>query len=149
MYYGRIAELLREKGRQLYAVPMDSSVYEAVQEMDVKGVGALVVMDGRRLAGIFTERDVLRRMVHSNLDPVRTRVEEVMTPDPVTMDIGMKVEEAMALMTERRFRHLPIVENGLVVGMVSIGDLMRWVTLTLEDNLQFMTEYITGARHPT
>jgi CBS domain-containing protein len=122
-----LVELLNEKGRWLYTVPRGTSVGDAVREMNEKGVGAVVVMDDGRPAGIFTERDVLRRVVDTDIDPTTTPVTEVMTPDPVTMDIGKRVEDAMALMTQRRFRHLPVTENDEVVGMVSIGDLVRWV----------------------
>jgi len=124
---GRLVELLNEKGRRLYTVPRGTSIGDAVREMNTKGVGAVMVMDNGRPVGIFTERDVLRRVVDTDRDPTTTPVTEVMTPDPVTMDIGMRVEDAMALMTQRRFRHLPVTENDEVVGMVSIGDLVRWV----------------------
>ncbi len=145
--YGRLAELLNEKGRQIYTVRKGASVCDAVREMNAKGVGALLVRDdARRPTGIFTERDVLRRVVDADLDPATTRVVEVMTPNPVTIDVDARVEEAMALMTERRFRHLPVMEGGQTAGLVSIGDLMRWVTLSLEDHLQYMSEYITGRR---
>jgi CBS domain-containing protein len=144
--YGRLADVLAEKGRHLYTVRKGASVCEAVREMNLKGVGALVVMDGKRPAGIFTERDVLLRIVDADRDPALTRVVEVMSPDPVLTDARTRVEDAMALMTERRFRHLPVTEDGEVVGMVSIGDLMRWVTMHLEDQMQLMTEYITGRR---
>jgi CBS domain-containing protein len=125
--YGRLADLLAEKGRQIYAIKESASVYDAVHEMNRKKVGAVLVMDGERLAGIFTERDLLTRVVDSDRNAELTRVVDVMTPDPVVVDLGMPVEDAMAMMTERRFRHLPVTEDGRVVGMVSIRDLMRWV----------------------
>lgn len=142
--YGRLVELLTEKGRGVYTIRKGASVCEAVREMNRRHVGALLVMDGERPAGIFTERDVLTRVVDIDRDPALTRVVEVMTPDPVVAEMTMRVEEAMALMTNERFRHLPVTEEGRVVAMVSIGDLMKWVTTHLEDHIQLMSDYITG-----
>lgn len=142
--YGRVRDLLAEKGRQVYTIRKGATVCEAVREMNRKGVGALLVMADERPVGIFTERDVLRRVVDVDRDPELTKVVEVMTPDPVTVPSSTRVEEAMAEMTSRRFRHLPVVEGGEVVGLVSIGDIMRWVMMHMEDDLQHMTEYITG-----
>lgn len=142
--YGHVRDLLAEKGRQVYTVRKGATVCEAVREMNRKGVGALLVMADERPVGIFTERDVLRRVVDVDRDPELTKVVEVMTPDPVTVPASTRVEEAMAEMTSRRFRHLPVVEAGEVVGLVSIGDIMRWVMMHMEDDLQHMTEYITG-----
>jgi CBS domain-containing protein len=95
--------------------------------MNRKKVGAVLVMDGERLAGIFTERDVLTRVVGSDRNTELTLVVDVMAPDPVVVDLGMPVGDAMAMMTERRFRHLPVTEDGRVVGMVSMRDLIGWV----------------------
>lgn len=142
--YGRVRDLLAEKGRQVYTIRKGATVCEAVREMNRKGVGALLVMADERPVGIFTERDVLRRVVDVDRDPELTKVVEVMTPAPVTVPSSTRVEEAMAEMTSRRFRHLPVVEGGEVVGLVSIGDIMRWVMMHMEDDLQHMTEYITG-----
>jgi len=142
--YGHVRDLLAEKGRQVYTIRKGATVCEAVREMNRKGVGALLVMADDRPVGIFTERDVLRRVVDVDRDPELTKVVEVMTPDPVTVPPSTRVEEAMAEMTSRRFRHLPVLEAGEVVGLVSIGDIMRWVMMHMEDDLQHMTEYITG-----
>ena len=144
--YGRLNDLLAEKGRHVYTIRKGASVCDAVRQMNLRGIGALVVMDGERPAGIFTERDVLIRVVDADRDPALTRVVEVMSPDPLVVDARTRVKDAMSIMTERRFRHLPVTEDGEVVGLVSIGDLMRWVTIHLEDQMQLMTEYITGRR---
>ncbi len=142
--FGFISGVLAEKGRQVYTVSKSATVAEAVREMNEKGVGALVVIDADRIVGMFTERDVLRRVVDADRDPVQTRVSTVMSRDVATISPGDRVEEAMALMTGRRFRHLPVLEDGRLIGMVSIGDLMRWITLHQEDHIRQMTEYITG-----
>lgn len=143
--YGHVADLLADKGRQVYTTRKSVTVHEAVREMNRKRVGALIVIDEQRPVGIFTERDVLRRIVDEDRDPALTKVVEVMTPNPATVVSSMSVEDAMAMMTERRFRHLPVIEDGVLVGIVSIGDLMRWVTLHQAEHIDQMAQYITGA----
>lgn len=142
--YGYVRSVLGEKGRQVYTVSRSATVSEAVREMNDKGVGALLVMDGGQIAGIFTERDVLRRVVDADRDPALTKVAAVMTRNPATIEISAHVSEAMNLMTDRRFRHLPVMEAGAVVGMLSIGDILRWLTLQQEDEIRQMSAYITG-----
>ncbi len=142
--YGRVRDVLAEKGRQVYTIRKSATVCEAVREMNRKGVGALLVMADEHPVGIFTERDVLRRVVDVDRDPELTKVVEVMTPDPLTVPPSMPVEEAMAEMTRRRFRHLPVIEGPDVIGLVSSGDIMRWVMMHMENDLQHVTEYITG-----
>jgi len=145
--YGTLADLLNEKGRQVYTIPRAATVCEAVREMDEKGVGALLIMSGAEPVGIFTERDVLRRVVHVARDPMTARVVEVMTPHPVVARRDMRVEEAMTIMTNGRFRHLPVVDaTGAVVGLASIGDVMRWMTIHQQSDIDHMTDYITGRR---
>lgn len=143
--YGYVTSLIAEKGRQIYSVRKSATVAEAVREMNDKGIGALLVVEDRRPVGIFTERDVLRRVVDADRDPAVLKVGEVMTRNLATIDCGARVEEAMALMTERRFRHLPVMEDGQVVAMLSIGDVLKWLTLHQEDEIRQMSEYITGA----
>ena len=142
--FGLVSSVLAEKGRHVYTVEKTVTVAEAVREMNEKGVGALLVMEGRRPAGIFTERDVLRRVVDADKDPALLRVAEVMTRHLIMIAPNFRVEEAMELMTARRFRHLPVVEEGEVVGMLSSGDLMRWVTMDQEEHIRQMSAYING-----
>lgn len=142
--FGHVNGLLAEKGRNVYTTEKGATVAGAVREMNDKGVGALLVMDGRRIAGIFTERDVLRRIVDADRDPALTKVGEVMTRNPVCIDTSWRVQQAMELMTERRFRHLPVIEDGELVGMLSIGDILRWLTLTQESEIRAMSDYISG-----
>ncbi len=142
--FGFVSSVLAEKGRQVYTIEKGVTVSQAVREMNEKGVGALVVTESGRPIGMFTERDVLRRVVDADKDPAMTRVSSVMTRNVVAIAPADRVEEVMALMTERRMRHLPVVEGGQLIGLISIGDLMRWVTLNQEDQIRHMTEYITG-----
>lgn len=142
--YGFVGAVLSEKGRQVHSVSGDATVRAAVRAMNEAGIGALLVMKQDDVAGMFTERDVLRRVVDAGRDPNTTRVREVMTHDLVVVAPSTRIEEAMALMTEHRCRHLPVMDNGVLVGMVSIGDMNRWVSMNLESDLQRLTEYITG-----
>jgi CBS domain-containing protein len=144
--YGFVSSVLAEKGRQVYTISRTATVSEAVREMNEKGVGSLLVVDGRHPVGIFTERDVLRRIVDADRDPALTRVGEVMTRDLAAIGPEWHVEDAMRLMTEKRLRHLPVIDGGQVLGMISIGDLLRWVTINQEDHIRAMTEYINGQR---
>ncbi len=143
--YGHVRAVLADKGRQVYTVSAKTTVREAVRVMNQNGVGALLVVDGERPVGMFSERDVLRRIVDAGRDPNTTRVAEVMTGNPVVVEPSTTVEQAMGIMTQRRCRHLPVVEAGRVTGMVSIGDLTRWVSLNQETHIQHLVDYITGA----
>ncbi|MEO9255143.1 MAG: CBS domain-containing protein [Tepidiformaceae bacterium] len=142
--YGHVADLLLEKGGQVYTVSKRASVREAVREMNQKGVGSLLVVDDGRPVGIFTERDVLRRVVDVDRDPVFTLVVEVMTPDPRTAAPSMRIDEAIELMTKNRVRHLPVVDEGQLLGLVSIGDVLHWAMIQQQDHIDHMTDYITG-----
>jgi CBS domain-containing protein len=142
--YGFVSSVIGEKGRQVYTIGRGATVTEAVREMNQKGIGALVVMDGESPIGIFTERDVLVRIVDADRDPALTRVGEVMSRGLLTITPDWHVEDAMQLMTERRHRHLPVLDEGQLVGMLSIGDILRWVMIHQEDHIRAMTEYITG-----
>ena len=123
--YGHLKTVLADKGRQVYVVSPNTSVRQAVREMNEKGVGALLVVDHGDPVGIFTERDVLRRVVDPGLNPDATLVRRVMTVEIAVVEPTTTVEQAMSVMTQKRCRHLPVVEDGRVVGMVSIGDLDR------------------------
>jgi CBS domain-containing protein len=116
-----------EGGRAIHSVGPDASITECVRLMTVGKIGALMVMEGGRLTGIFTERDALNKVLARSLDPGSTKVSEVMTKDPYCIGPTTTVGDAMQLITERRFRHLPIVDNGRVLAVVSSGDLTRWL----------------------
>ena len=111
----------------IHSVGPDASVAESVRAMTANRIGALIVMEGERLVGIFTERDALNRVLAAGLDPVSTKISAVMTREPFCIPPGITVAEAMELVTKRRFRHLPIVENGKVLAVVSSGDLTHWL----------------------
>ncbi len=118
---------LFEEGEAIHSIAPSTLVAECVRLMTANRIGALVVMDGRSLRGIFTERDALNKVLAAGLDPARTAVSEVMTKDPYCVPPTMSVGQAMELITKRRFRHLPVTENGKLLAVVSSGDLTRWV----------------------
>jgi CBS domain-containing protein len=111
----------------IHSVGPNTSVTECVRKMTAEKIGALIVMDGERLVGIFTERDALNKVLAAGLDPVSTKVSEVMTKDPYCIPPTTTVGEAIELVTTRRIRHLPIVVSGKVLAVVSSGDLTHWL----------------------
>lgn len=121
-----VSKLLGER-EAIHCVGPDSSVADCVRMMSANRIGALIVMEGERLVGIFTERDALNRVLAAGLDPVGTKISSVMTKEPFCIAPGITVEEAMELVTQRRFRHLPLVDNGKVLAVISSGDLTHWL----------------------
>jgi CBS domain-containing protein len=135
--------LLEEKGRVVHSVAPDTTVVDAVNAMNAHRLGAVLVVEQGEPVGIFTERDVLRRVVTPGLPPASTLVGDVMTREVIVVTPTTTVEEAMAIVTEKRCRHLPVVEQDRVTGMISIGDLTRWVTRGHVFELQQLINYIT------
>jgi signal-transduction protein with cAMP-binding, CBS, and nucleotidyltransferase domain len=137
-------DILRTKGGAVYAIAAEASVLEAVQAMCARRIGAVLVGDPARLLGILSERDVMTRVVLRHLSPDETRGGEVMTRDVVSVDPRTTQRDAMALMTRVRCRHLPVVANGRIVGVVSIGDLVHSASREQEFEVRVLTEYICG-----
>ncbi len=122
-----LSKLMQERRASVHSVTPDTTVTECVRRMNELKIGAMLVMEGERLAGIFTERDAMTRVLGGGLDPTRTPVAEVMSSDPVCVSPSTTLAEARALVTTKRIRHLPVVDDGKVVGMVSSGDLTHWL----------------------
>lgn len=139
-----IATLLEHKHRSVFSVTVDVTVSEAVQEMNTHRVGSVIILDGDRLAGIFTERDVLRRVVGAGLDPRTTPVSRVMTSSVLTISPDATVQEVMDLFAEKRCRHLPVVQDGALQGLISIGDVSRWVANLHRAEAESLRQYIAG-----
>ena len=139
-------DLLGRKGAQVFTTTPRSSVREAAGVMNHHSVGALVVLEGEQLAGIFTERDVLRRVVAEGRDPSLTRVEHVMTRNVATIRPEADVDAAREVFMQKRIRHLPVVdETGRLLGLVSIGDVNAWMLDGQALELHYLHEYIAGA----
>jgi CBS domain-containing protein len=139
-----ISAILDRKGSQVYSVSPAMTVAEAVAEMNRFRVGSVLVQEAGRLVGIFTERDVLRRVVGAGLDPRRASVAEVMTSNVITIAPDATVEETMVLFTEKRCRHLPVIEHGRLVGTISIGDITRWMADAHRTEAEHLKNYIAG-----
>ncbi len=141
---GQILETKPNSGRTVYTVSRTDSVYQAIKLMAEKGIGALLVMDGDALAGIVTERDYARKIVLKDRSSKDTRVEEIMTASVRYVGPQQTSDECMALMTERRIRHLPVLDRGRLVGLVSIGDLVKSVIADQQFIIGQLEHYIHG-----
>jgi CBS domain-containing protein len=137
-----VQTLIDQKGEPLEAVSPQTMILDAIERMNKRRIGSILVMEGERLAGIFTERDVLTRVVPKAIDPARTPVAEVMTRQPVLISPTTTVQDAMLLVTQTRKRHLPVVSNGRVVGLVSIGDLTRWLVRDQQRTIDGLFDYV-------
>ncbi len=140
-----VLSLLRLKGAGVWSISPDSTVYEAIELMAEKRIGALVVLHEGRLEGIISERDYARKVILKNKHSQETRVREIMTTPVLFIRPEGSVSEAMRIMTARRVRHLPVVEGDSVVGILSIGDLVNWIIGSHEQTIHQLQSYITGA----
>jgi CBS domain-containing protein len=141
-----VSKILEQKGRDVIRVDGEASVLDAVQVMVEANVGAVLVTGGdpNDVRGIFTERDFMRRVAVQGLGERETPVHDVMTSPLVVITPDTEVEEAMALMTDRRIRHIPVVDDDAVVGMISIGDLVRLQSEQQSFQIRYLTEYISA-----
>lgn len=139
-----VSDVIAEKGSALYRVDADASVLDAARAMVEANVGSLLVTVGGVIEGIVTERDYLRRIVLEQRDEETTAVREIMTSPLVVVTPQTSVEECMALMTDRRIRHLPVAEHGDVVAVVSIGDLVKFASRQQSFELRYLHEYINA-----
>jgi len=136
--------ILSDKGAEVFSVGADATVLQAVTKMCANRVGAILVCDESACSGIFTERDLMARVTLKGLDPNTTLVGQVMTAEIACVEPSTTASEAMAIMTERRCRHLPVIEGSKIVGVVSIGDLVRWESRNQAFELRMLTDYIQG-----
>lgn len=141
-----VAKILEGKGGEVVRIDGEATVFDAVKVMVDANVGAVLVTgaDGEQIAGIFTERDYLRRIAVEGRTSRETLVREVMSTPVIVVNPATSVDEAMALMTDRRIRHAPVVDGGRLVGMVSIGDLVRLKSEQQSFKLEYLTEYISA-----
>ena len=140
-----ISSILTQKTSALWSIAPEATVFEAIKLMAEKNIGSLLVMSGGRLAGLFTERDYTRKVALQGKTSKETRVWEIIPREVVTVSPDDSVEECMRLMTEKRVRHIPVVEGATVVGLVSIGDLVNWIISTQNAHIEQMEQYISGS----
>ncbi len=137
-----VAQLLGQKPRSIYSVTPDAPVLEAIRAMAEHSVGALLVMQGDKLAGIVSERDYARKVILKGRSSSDTPVKQIMTAEVITVEPGQSTQQCMQIMTDRRVRHLPVVEGGRVLGMLSIGDLVRAVLAEQAQTIEQLENYI-------
>ena len=139
-----LQRLLDKKGHEVYSIQANQTVYEAIAEMDQRNVGGLIVKDDEKVVGIITERDYTRKVILKGRSSKDTRVEAIMSRDLVTVTPEHQIQQAMALMTEKRCRHLPVFKGEHLVGMLSIGDLVKAIIADQELQIQILKDYVSG-----
>ena len=140
----RAGDILKHKGGTVVTIEATATVYEAIARMVDNNVGSILVMQADALAGIFTERDYLRRIILQGRTSKETHIADAMTAEVVTVDPGVNVQDCMAIMTQKKCRHLPVLDEGRVVGVVSIGDCVKEISKEAQARVQDLTAYITG-----
>jgi CBS domain-containing protein len=141
-----VRQILQNKGNQIWSISPAASVYEALQLMAARDIGALAVVQEERLVGIFSERDYARKVILHGKTSRETRVDEIMTGRVVVVGPERTTEECMALMTEKHIRHLPVVEGERLIGLISIGDVVKAVISNQEFVINQLENYISGER---
>jgi len=139
-----IQDMLNDKSTGVWTIRQEESVFEAVTIMDEKGISALPVVDGGTLVGIISDRDCTRRVLHRRLNPDTTRIKEIMTKEVITVDPEHSLDYCMQLIHTKKLRHLPVLENNTVVGMISIGDILKEMIAEHEQTIRHLENYITA-----
>jgi len=140
----KVRDILEVKGRDVWSIGPDASVFDALKFMAEKDVGALIVLDGGNLVGIISERDYARKVALLGRASPTTQVKEIMTPRVAGVDPEENLDECMALVTEKRIRHLPVLENGKLIGLISIGDLVKSIITEQQFIIEQLESYIKG-----
>ena len=141
---GTIDAILNQKSGEIFSITPNATVFEAIEMMDNKNVGALLVMDGKKLVGMFSERDYTRKIVLRGKRSRETRVAEIMSTNLTVTHSREPVEKCLRLMTDKRIRHLPVLDEDKVVGVISIGDLVKWVISCQSAAIAHLENYISG-----
>lgn len=143
-FTGTVSALLSRKAPVVHSVTPDDSVFEAIGRMAQHNVGALVVLANGELVGMISERDYTRKVALQGKSSRDTKVSEILTAIVITVSPGTTVDECLRLMTQHRVRHLPVLENGRLIGILSIGDLVNWIITTQGQMIEQLTSYISG-----
>ncbi len=141
-----VRSLLKTKGHDVWSIDPDASVFDALKLMAEKDVGALLVLKDGKLVGIFSERDYARKVILEGKSSKNTPVAEIMTSQVYYVKSDQSIEDCMAMMTEKRIRHLPVIESGELIGVVSIGDIVKAIIDEQEFIIEQLENYITGTR---
>ena len=141
---GKIGALIEKKGSRVWSLAPTTTIYDALAMMAEKGVGALLIVDEGQLLGILSERDYARKVLLKGRSSRDTAVTEIMSSPVVSVSPSQTVEECMHIVTDKRIRHLPVMENGRIVGIVSIGDLVNWVITAQRETIHHLEAYIAG-----
>lgn len=140
---GKVRDILRNKGAVIFSVEQTATVYEAIELMCEKNIGGLLIVENGKLAGIFTERDYARKLILKGKSSKDTLIRELMTINPVSVTPASSIEDCMTIMTDKRIRHLPVVESDILIGMISIGDVVRFMIEEQKSIIEHLENYIT------
>ena len=143
---GKVRNILQAKGNVVFSVEPTVTVYRAIELMSQKNIGGLIITDplGQKLLGIFTERDYARRLILKGKSSKDTQIGEIMTENPITVTPDNSIEDCMKIMSDKKIRHLPVIEEGKLAGMISIGDVVRFVIEEQRSIIEDLEQYITG-----
>ena len=139
-----VKQILDTKGYAVWSIHPQKSVFAAIEQMAEKAVGALVVLEGEALVGIISERDYARKVILKGRSSHETAVQDIMTPHVICTGLDQSIEECMTIVTERRIRHLPVLDNGRLVGIISIGDLVKTIIAEQQFIIEQLEHYISG-----
>lgn len=140
---GKVRNIIQTKGNNVYSVSPDTTVYNALMLMLEKGIGALLIIDDGNFIGIFTERDYARKLIVKGKSSKDTLISDVMTTNPITVTLDTSIEDCMKLMSERKFRHLPVVDDGKLEGLISVGDVVKFIIEEQKFIIENLEQYIT------
>ena len=140
----KIQTVLDKKGHEVYSIQANRTVYEAIAEMDARNVGGLIVKNGDEVVGIVTERDYTRKVILKNRSSKEIAVETIMSRNLVSIVTDQTVQDALMLITEKRCRHLPVFKDGTLDGILSIGDLVKWIIADQQFEIRVLEDYISG-----
>lgn len=142
-----IRDILKEKGHHIFAVTPDTSVYESLEKMSARNIGSILIMKDEKLLGIFTERDYLKKVVLFGRSSKTTAIKEIMTTDLVCVSPADSVDNTMAIMTKMHCRHLPVIDEGKLVGLVSMGDIVKKKISDMDATIKYLSDYISSSSY--
>jgi CBS domain-containing protein len=141
---GKVREILKTKGTNVFSVSPAVTVYQAIEEMCNRNIGGLLIVENERLTGIFTERDYARKLILKGKSSKDTLISELMTANPITVSPESTIEECMRIMSQKKIRHLPVVDHDKLVGVISIGDVVKQIMEDQRSIIEHLEHYITS-----